>query len=227
MPTVEQDKLLSRVAFGAERVLVKTASGEQKYRLMPGVKGEYDLRLRDDDEIILNKSDVPVVMKAKPGRKKAPKRAPKDPMTQLIVDDKAEHLKQDPLLNAVHADPEGVDVLHEAMKAIVTECASLEFQRIEADRKGEDSAMISNRRIAALTKVGDTWLRRYEQISTKGVDMESQAFQNLFSYILETFKDVLLDSGISGETMKVIFSKLGHTLEDESWKAEAKTRIKS
>jgi len=225
MPTKDQEKLLDRIYESAERVLVRTASGEDKYRLMPGVDGEYDHRIRDTDEIILNKKDVPVVMRKSPGRKKQVSLAPKDPITKAIVADKTEHLKQDPLLNAVHNDPEGVNVLHEAMKAIVTECASLEFQRIEADRNGKDSAMISNRRIAALTKVGDTWLRRYDQISTKGIDMESQAFHVLFLYIIETFDKVLKDSGVSEDTIKIVFSKLGHVVEDDSWKAEAKSRV--
>jgi len=226
MPTKEQLDLLADVPPDATRVKVKTAEGKEKWRLIPGMVGPEEQALLDTDTIVLNKKRRPMFMAGKPGRKVQPKRDPKDELVKVIVKDKQEHMAKDPLLAAVRENPESVEVLHETIKAIANEVSSLEFERIEADRKGEGSAMLSNRRIAALTKIGDTWLKRMDQIMSKGIDLESPAFKGVYNLIMETFREAMASANIREEAIKMTFTKFSHRVEADDWWNEARMRMK-
>lgn len=228
MPTEEQERILKKAPFGATRVLVRTAENKQKYRSMPSFPGPEERDLQDTDVICVNAQGIPVTMAKKPGRKKELKREPKDDRVRASVQEKMRHMSSDPLLLAVHQNPDSIDVLYETMKAIATECASLEFERQEAELDGKNTAMISslsNRRIAALKMIGDTWLRRYDQISNKGLDLDSPAFRQVFSHLMTTLKEVLKKSGLKADQVGVIFQQLGEVVEDPTWKAEAKSKV--
>jgi len=227
MPTKEQLDLLADSPPNATRVKVVTAEGKEKWRILPGLVGPEEQVLLDTDTIALSsKKRRPIFMTGKPGRKVRPKRHPKDELVKVIVKDKEEHMKKDPLLAAVRENPESVEVLHETIKAIANEVSSLEFERIEADRKGEGSAMLSNRRIAALTKIGDTWLKRMDQIMSKGIDLESPAFKGVYNLIMETFREAMSSANIREEAIKLTFTKFSHRVEADDWWNEARMRMK-
>lgn len=226
MPTEEQRRLLKDAPLNAQRVRCIDAEGKQRWRVVPGHEGPPERALLDTDRIDLNKDGKPIYMEGTPGRKKPVERKPKDALAATTVKDKASHMNSDPLMVAVSKDPESVDVLHATIKAIVTECTSLEFERKQRELAGEDTTMVSNRRIAALTKVGDTWLRRYDQITSKGFDMESSEFRTVFNFIMETVRGAMADSGISPDRVKLAFTKMGHTFSSEEWAAEARERMK-
>lgn len=227
MPTEEQLKLIEQAPEDASRVKVVDSQGKGRWRFLPGVSGSANHALLDTDKINIGSDGKAIFMSGTPGRRKrSTKRTPKSELQKVIVTDKKQHVSRDGLLKAVREDPESVDVLHETIKAIALECASLEFERIEADRKGENSAMISNRRIAALTKIGDTWLKRMDQVMAKGFDLESTAFQEVFNLIMETFRGAMKDAGVKTEIIKLVFTKFSHRIEDESWTTEAKLRMK-
>ena len=118
-------------------------------------------------------------------------------------------------------------MLHEVVRALGNEAASIGFERQEAERKGEATSQISMRRIGALKAMADTWLKRREQLVSRGVDMESPAFKTLFKYIMETMKSSMDTTGVRSELTETIFAKFGKTVDSDEWAAEAKNRMKN
>lgn len=193
------------------------------------------IRLRKLEEIhrgdtpSLNESGLPIFLE---GRIGAP-RKDKDheglpPATPLIGDllrIKQGHLRNDPILQAAESAPESSEVLNQVVLAIGEEAASLRFERMEAERKGTDTSQLSMRRVAALKAIGDTWIKRKEQIQSRVIDLESPAFQALFQFISETFVRAMQSAGVRHELSDTVISQFAKLLDD-SWKNEAKSRMK-
>ena len=216
---VRRDKLLAKVPDGATRIQVKTEMGHIKYKDIAD--------LADKDEIQVKKDGTPIVMMTKPGRKKDVTLDPATPEVAEKIRRKNEIIDTDSILEVARENPESPDVLQQILLALGEEAASIGFERQEAERQGQETSLISNRRISALKAIGDTWLKRKEQISARGVDMQSPAFKVLFEFIMGTFRGALEDAGLAGEMVETVFSKLASSLNDESWEAEAKRRMKS
>jgi len=83
---------------------------------------------------------------------------------------------------------------------------------------------VSVRRIGALKAIGDSWLKRKDQIAAQGVDMDSPAFKRLFTFIMETFKDALTSAGERPEMIETVFAGLSKKL-DSDWQREAVKRM--
>lgn len=218
---VRRDKLMAKVPPGATRIQVKTELGHVKYKDFS--------ELADSDEIQIKKDGTPIVMMAKPGRKKDLP-VSLDPETPEIAEQirrKNELIEEDSILEVARDNPESPDVLQQILLALGEEAASIGFERLEAERTGKETSLISNRRIQALKAIGDTWLKRKEQISARGVDMEAPAFRVLFQFIMSTFKQAMESSKLPEEMIETIFAKLSTLLDDEGWEAEAKRRMKS
>ena len=109
--------------------------------------------------------------------------------------------------------------------AIGEEAASLRFERMEAERKGTDTSQLSMRRVAALKAIGDTWIKRKEQIQSRMIDLESPSFQALFQFISETFVRAMQSAGVRQELSDTVIAQFAKQLDD-SWKNEAKSRMK-
>lgn len=215
---VMRDKLLAKVPDGATRIQVKTEFGKIKYKDIAD--------LADKDVIQTKKDGVPIVMMTKPGRKKDVSLEPVTPEVAEMIRRKNETIEDDTILEVARENPESPDVLQQIVLALGEEAASIGFERREAERKGDETSLISNRRIQALKAIGDTWLKRKEQITARGVDMDTPAFKELFKFIMNTFRGAMEDSGLQDEMVETVFAKLANSLGDEGWEAEAKRRMK-
>jgi len=177
------------------------------------------------DQIVFNSHGDPVVMKGTPGRKAKPSLEPVNENVGEIMEAKEEHFKEDELLTAIKDNPEADDVLDIVMVGLAQEAASLEFERREAERQGKDTSTYSLRRANILRATGEMWIKRKEKIEAGMLDMDSPAFEALFGFILETFKDTMTECGLREELMETVFAKLGKRIGD-GWKSEAKARMK-
>lgn len=216
---IRQQELLAKVPTEATRIYVLTETGQLKYKDIA--------QLADTDEIQVNKKDDPIVMTAKPGRKRNVTIAPANSTVSEIIKRKKVALDTDPIIQAAKTDPESPNILHQVVLALGDEAASIGFERLEAERKGEETSQLSNRRVAALKALAETWLKRKDQLGSRGIDMESSAFKALFGYIVETMKDAVDSSGVRPELVEAIFAKFGRTVDSDEWVAEAKNRMKS
>lgn len=214
----QQDKkyLLSCVPTEATRVQVVDEFGKTKFKKPDEVA--------DSDYIVTNNDGDPIVMIGAPGRKPKVTLAPTNAAVAEVIRQKKRSLEEDDLLGTVSGNPEAPSVLDHVMRGLAEEAASLRFERDEAERGGKETSQISMRRVSALKAVGDSWLKRREQLNSIGVDMESFAFKRLFKYIADTFRVALEESGVRPEMIETIFASFSKKLTDE-WQHEAIKRM--
>lgn len=209
--------ILANLPADTTRVQVIDEFGKTKYKKPTeiGVK----------DQILLNASGDPIVMTGRPGRKKKPDMQPVNDRVADVLRAKELHVEDDELLTTITSNPESGGVLDYVMRGLAEEAASLSFERTEAERQGQSTSQISMRRINALKAVGDSWLKRKEQLSSGSVDMDSPAFKRLFQFIMDTYRQALEeDVKARPEMIETIFTALSRRLDDD-WMREAKKKM--
>jgi len=197
---------------------VKTAKGEVKYKELAEVA--------DTDEVQVNQSGDPIVMKGAPGRKPTPSMAPANSTVAAILRRKQDVLDTDPVYLKTRRTPDSPDVLHEVIVGLSEEAASLKFERDEAAREGKDTAGLSAKRVQALRAVGETWLKRMDQVSGKLINMDTPAFQALWKFFMETIRDAMVNTKMRPEQVETVFAKFATLVGTDEWRSEAKNRMK-
>lgn len=198
-------------------------------------KGATRFRKIDDlvasDTVSLNDGGLPVFVEGQIGKPPATKKTadalppPASPLIGDLLRIKQAMFRNDPILQAAETAPESGDVLNQVMLGIGEEAASLRFERMEAERKGEETSQLSMRRVQALKTLGDTWIKRKEQIAHRGIDLESPAFQAVFLLISETYARAMQAAGVRQELADSVTAQFSKLLDD-AWMAEARTRMK-
>ena len=210
--------ILDNLPEGTRRVQVINDQGKTYY------KNPTDVDLVRD-EIVLSQDGKPVVMRGKPGRKFKTKLLPPTPQIGEVEQARAEHLENSLFIKSATKDPEADEVLNAVVVGMAEEVAVLEFERLEAQRLGEEVSNLSVKRARVLKGMADTLLKR--KVATQGgyIDLDSPQFKVLFSLLLETFKESMVLGGCRTEQMEQTFTRLVKALDDR-WKEEARTRMK-
>ena len=218
----EEDRsyILANLPDGVRRVQVIDANGKQVYKKPDEVNPAVD-------EIVLNSDGAPIVMRGKPGRKAKSTLQAVTPQIEEVEQARVEHMSLDPLRRAANRNAESDDVFNALIAAMADEAASVEFDKTEVARHGGDTATLSAKRARILKGIADTWLKRKQQVSGGIIDLDSPAFKALFGMILEMFKSAMLEAGSRPEYIETVFAKLVVSLSQESWKQEAKARMKA
>lgn len=214
----EKKKILEGLPKEALRIKVEDEFGKKKWRDVDS--------LHDTDIILLKGDDTPYVMNTKPGRKQAPVITAANDVVAERVRQKGVASSHDPILRTVKSQPDSGRVLDHVMVGLAEEAFSLGFEREEAERSGNATSAISVRRVNALKSLADTYLKKKELISQHSVDLESNSFKTLFSFIMETFRGAMEDSNLRTEMIETVFAKLSKRLEDD-WEDEAKNRMRN
>lgn len=234
-PDVDKQAILEALPLEVGRIAVTTKDGEVKYRKVEEV--------RHDDVLMFNKSNQPVVMKGKAGRPSdqptltlptiqdtsqfvaVPQRIQrqKDLVTAQTPKPTALNYQNDEVMTQVRNDPESLDVLHSVMMGLAEEAAAMAQARVSLEAQGKNTSNVSAKRVTALRAIGDTWMKRKEQLGGQSLDLEGVAFKRVFGYTMETFRKALSQAMIRPEQIEVIFAKLAK-LMDEDWIKEAKKR---
>lgn len=202
----------------AVRIKVVDEFGRIRFRKFPDIQ--------QGDTPLLNDSGLPIFFEGRVGKpKKDEILLPATPLIGDLLRIKQGHLRNDPILQAAESAPESSEVLNQVVLAIGEEAASLRFERMEAERKGTDTSQLSMRRVAALKAIGDTWIKRKEQIQSRVIDLESPAFQALFQFISETFVRAMQSANVRQELSDSVLAQFVKLLDD-AWKNEAKSRMK-
>ena len=209
--------LLANLDPEVTRVKVETQKGHKKWLALDEVS--------DSDTILLKETGEPLVMKGSPGRKSTPNLEASNEVVAEILRKKQETLARDPLLKIAKDSPESADLLHLVMVGLAEESASIGFERAEAEREGKGTSTISVRRIGALKSVAETWLRRKEQLVDREIDLKGPAFKTIFTFVLETFRLSLEDSGLRPEMIETVLAKLSERIKD-GWEEEATNRVR-
>ena len=216
----DRDYILANLPEGVRRVQVIDSEGKQVYKKPSDVDASMD-------EIVLNSDGAPIVMRGKPGRKSKSSLKAVTPQIEEVEQARAEHLSLDPLRRAANRNAEGDEVFNALIAAMAEEAASVEFDKTESARHGGDTATLSAKRARILKGMADTWLKRKQQVAGGVIDLDGPAFKALFGMILEMFKAAMLESGSRPEHIETVFAKLVSSLGQESWKQEARARMKA
>lgn len=190
--------------------------------------------LRDTDTIKFNpNTGEPYVMYGSPGVS-TPQSAgtpstatttTSNAVISAIKSRKKDVLDKDEVVSVAKSTPESADILTKVIAGIAEESASLYFERLEAERKGESTSQISMRRVQALKAVGDTWLKKKEVLASTGVDLDSPAFKIIFTHIAETFRQACDIAGVRPEMSESVFAEFGRLVDDQDWVADAKAKL--
>ena len=218
---IERDRLLAMVPTGAQRIQILDEKGQIKWKDLDD--------LADKDEIQVNKKGDPVVMMAKPGRRLDDGVVNLEPANDTVAEilkQKQSTMDRDPIIETARKAPESTDLLHFVMVALAEEASSIGFERAEAERQGAETSNISTRRINALTKLVETWLKRKDQIKTNEIDLNAPPTRALFEYFFDLFGESMDTSGIGQETKETVFAKVAKIIRGESFENEAKNRMK-
>lgn len=207
----------------AQRIKVVDDKGATRLRKIEDLKA--------GDTVSLNDTGLPVFVEGQIGKPPATKKSddampPASALIGDILKIKQGMLRNDPIIQAAETTPESAEVLNQVLLGISEEAASLRFERMEAERNGEDTSSLSMRRVQALKAIGDTWIKRKEQIQHRGIDLESPAFSAVFEYISETYMRAMQNAGVRQELADSIVAQFSKLLDD-SWMTEAKSRMKS
>jgi hypothetical protein len=216
----DKERILQTLPVGTLRVQVTEPSGKQTY------KRPEDVNL-DRDEISFSGDGTPIVMRGKPGRPSTKSSLP--PITPLVAQVSAvreEHMETSTVTREVEKNPEGDEVLNLILKGLADEAASIEFDRLEAQRNGQEASDLATKRARILKSMADLHLSR-KKVSDGGIiDLESPVFHALFKVILQSFREAMEEAGTRPEHLETIFAKLVVKLADPAWKEDAKHKMK-
>jgi hypothetical protein len=221
----DRELLLAQISEDVCRVKVIDDKGAERWRdLSEGL----DAILPTDEFVVVGGKLV--TMKSPPGRRPKPPvpKMPK-PATALVADlvaAKQYLVDNDPLLAQLGRDLDNEAILYHVMQGFAEEAVSLQFERREAERTGEETSAISMRRVTTLGKLGDLFLKRKELLANRVIDLDSPAFTRLFNFMLETFRESMLNGGVPRDQVETVFTKLSKRLADETWGSEARSRMK-
>ena len=234
-PHVDKQKILEALPLEVSRVAVTTKDGDIKYRKVEEVEHE--------DILMFNTKNQPVVMRGKSGRPSdlpsldlptiqdtskfvpVPQRLQKqkDLVQSATPQPTALNYQNDEVMSQVRNDPESLDVLHSVMMGLAEEAAAMAQARVSLEAQGKNTSNVSAKRVTALRAIGDTWMKRKEQLGGQSLDLEGVAFKRVFGYTMETFRKALSQAMIRPEQIEVIFAKLAKLMDDD-WIKEAKKR---
>lgn len=219
MTADERAKLVEMLPQGIARVRVTSAEGKQCYKSVPDIL--------DTDTVDLTAAGKPIVMRTHPGRPQGTKSTlpPVSKQAEEVSLAKDTHEALSDLVSVTRQNPEADAVFHTLMSGLAVEITSLEFERREAERKGEDTSNVSAKRVRAIKTMTDAWLKKREKVDSGTIDLEGVAFKSLFSFMLETVRGAMGDSGMRPEHIETVFAKLSKRLAD-GWAEDAKARMR-
>jgi hypothetical protein len=213
----DHSTILANLPAGTSRVKVMDDTGKQQWREPHAVL--------TTDTICFKADGTVSTMTGQPGRPAQVKLLPGSDVIAEQIKQKGKSMRNDDIVRTVKGAPDSDLVLNHIIEGLAEEAASMKFEREEYERKGLDTSKLSVRRVDALKKTADVWLKRREQVSEKALDIDGQPFQVVFAFLMETLRESLTEAGQRPEMVETVFTTLGKKL-DESWKAEAKARIK-
>ncbi len=129
---------------------------------------------------------------------------------------------EDDLVRAVSGNTTSVDVLKLLRLKAARDAAAIEFQRIEAEKRGQDTTQTISRHTKILRDVAglETEIRT---LAGGTIDLKSEQFQKVFQLWIENISGVVREV-LSPEQADMFFNKLSTAMED--WEDRAADLIR-
>lgn len=122
-----------------------------------------------------------------------------------------EFLSQDDLVKTIERKGDASEVLYQIKREVARETASLSFERLETEKRGRDTSMISSRRIDALKKIAEIELK-IRELDRDGVNLSGEMIQKLFQLWLEEMRAVAQDT-LPPEAFDLFFNRFATAME--------------
>lgn len=164
----------------------------------------------------------------KRGRPKKLKLLPADKEIEAAMALKERALIQDPLLKILKENPNSLDVLDVLMGEMAKEAASLNFDRTEAERKGQSTVQYSSRKVTSLKYLSEVFFKKREAAINQDFDFKSKRFQRLMEWILiKVVRKSANEAKLPKEQVNILFDNIAKIFEDERWEDELLEYIKA
>lgn len=220
----EKKRLLAMLSSKVTRVNVKDETGAMKWRLIAD--------LRDTDTLVIKSDGTPNSQEGRPGRRPAPKKPkvalqPANAVVEEVNRVREKFLKTEPLTRQIEKNFESIEVLKYTMLKMAESAAAIEFEMKEAMRLGQPVSQLARRHAIILTSIRDASVKRIDQkLKNQEVDIESQAFQNVFILIIHTIRDAMVRAGMDPEMISLVIGEFAKVVETEEWRQRALKEMK-
>ena len=129
----------------------------------------------------------------------------------IVAEARARLIEADPVVRAAAGRLDSVELLHLIKLEIAKEAADLGNQKVENQKFGRDTTVVSTRRIDALNKVAAIEFE-IKKLGADMVDLHSERFQRVFKLWIETLRDVAAEV-LPAEQLDLLFNKLETALD--------------
>jgi hypothetical protein len=152
-----------------------------------------------------------------------------DQSLQLVVPDKRDVIKEDPLIKALINEQDTFGLLDVVLTELAEESASLKYERIKKEFDNEPTDRISLRRANILKIINDSIIQKRNLALNDLVNLRSPQWQIVFQELMLKVRQTLGELGYSSEQMELFFDKLQNNLEgfEEITEHKLKENMKS
>ncbi len=160
-----------------------------------------------------------------PGRPKKIDKAPTEADLEYhaeVAREQTEFVDKDEIVLAARDRRNSVDTLQLVKERIAMSAASLEFHRVELQKRGQNNRevpQIISRQIAAMKEVANIEAE-IRKLGIDAFDLKNERFQQVFALLIESFRDVAKEM-LPSKQFDLLWNKLETQLEGWEDRAES------
>jgi hypothetical protein len=132
---------------------------------------------------------------------------------QILIPNKKDVIKEDPLLKGLIRDEGTFELLDIVIAEMAEEGASLKYERLKKEFDDEPTDRISLRRANILKMITDALIQKRNLALSDFVNLRSPQWQVVFSELMDKVRITFTELGYSSEQMELFFEKLQNNLE--------------
>lgn len=134
-------------------------------------------------------------------------------VNQILIPNKKDVIKEDPLLKGLIRDEGTFELLDIVIAEMAEEGASLKYERLKKEFDDEPTDRISLRRANILKMITDALIQKRNLALSDFVNLRSPQWQVVFSELMDKVRVTFTELGYSSEQMELFFEKLQNNLE--------------
>ena len=127
-----------------------------------------------------------------------------------MVQEKAKFIDADTIVKAIAARADAPELFRYIKYEIARETAAIQFQRLEHEKRGRDSAGLSKARIDALVKIANLETEA-RKLDGEFIDFHSERIQKVMAYwvdiMRQTFQEMLGEQMLPPDTVDLFFNR--------------------
>jgi len=143
---------------------------------------------------------------------------------KLILPEKKDVLKEDPLIKGILNDEGVFDLLDIVLAELAEESASLKYERIKKELENKDTDRLSLRRANILKMISDALVQKRNLALNDFINLRSPQWQLVFDLLMKKVRQTFVDLSYSSEQLELFFQKLQGNLEGFEENTEIKLK---